>query len=97
MKKLIFTLALLFTAMLSGASTNDCFTKPSQSSSPELYGYYWVLHNDGCWYLGAVYVDDAGDVWWYPCNTSQQTTDNQFGYHGVTSFCMDELAFDSFC
>lgn len=50
----------------------------------------YLLHNDGCYYLGKVYLMDDGSLAWY--NLYGDTS-----YTGTTVFCMSQEEFSNFC
>ncbi|TAJ54183.1 MAG: hypothetical protein EPO58_09300 [Chitinophagaceae bacterium] len=56
----------------------------------DLIGYIFLLHNDGCYYLGRLFLADNGTLEWYNLNGDPT-------YVGTTVFCMSAETFSNFC
>jgi hypothetical protein len=54
-----------------------------------IIGYWWILFNDGCYYLGRVTETPDGEYWWEPLTI--------FDYIGKTVDCSLQQNFENFC
>jgi|LakMenE18May11ns_1017448.scaffolds.fasta_scaffold9934839_2 hypothetical protein len=82
-----FILAVLFCILMVNIQAS---VKGKQND--EIRGYWWILHNDGCYYLYRIEVgeeDGRTVAWFYPMN--------HLNYSGTYARCTYAETIESMC